>query len=77
MLRMILYFRTDCNQKYRRLEATKSGRDPRKFYFEPEDIRAKLMVRHAGALLVFAVDSSGSMAINRMAAAKGIDICSY
>jgi magnesium chelatase subunit D len=58
-------------KKWRRIEAKNRGDDPNKVYVEEEDIRAKLMARKSGSVMIFVVDASGSMAVNRMEAAKG------
>jgi magnesium chelatase subunit D len=59
------------NQIWRRQEAAAQGKPTNRIFLEPSDVRAKLMARKAGSLLIFAVDASGSMALNRMNAAKG------
>lgn len=58
-------------QKSRRERAIGTKYEGRGVFLEQSDVRIKKMARKAGSLIIFVVDASGSMALNRMNAAKG------
>merc|ERR1711957_211598 len=58
-------------QKGRRERAIGTKYESRGVHIEQGDVRIKKMARKAGSLIIFIVDASGSMALNRMNAAKG------
>jgi len=61
-------------QKARRERAIGTKYESRGVHIENSDVRIKKMARKAGSLIIFIVDASGSMALNRMNAAKGAAI---
>jgi len=58
-------------QRGRRSRAVGTKYEGRGVFIEQSDVRTKKMARKAGSLIIFVVDASGSMALNRMNAAKG------
>lgn len=61
-------------QKGRRKRAIGTRKEGRLVHVVKDDFRIKRMSRKAGTLVIFCVDASGSMALNRMNAAKGAAI---
>lgn len=61
-------------QKSRRERAIGTKKEGRGVHIENSDVRIKKMARKAGSLIIFVCDASGSMALNRMNAAKGAAI---
>jgi len=58
-------------QRARRARSIGTKNEGRGVFIEQSDVRSKKMARKAGSLIIFVVDASGSMALNRMNAAKG------
>jgi len=61
-------------QKGRRERALENNDVLKTVYLKNSDVRVKKMQRKSGSLVIFVVDASGSMALNRMNVAKGAAI---
>ena len=59
------------HQPARRQALLANGKTPDRVLLKKEDVRLKKLRQRTGALIVFIVDASGSMAANRMGQAKG------
>lgn len=70
-LRAAAPYQRSRRQRYAQTAPRLKSGQPKHIFIEQDDIRVKRLARKAGALIVFVVDASGSMALNRMQAAKG------
>jgi len=59
------------HQPARRQKLLANGQTPDRILLKKDDVRLKKLRQRTGALIVFIVDASGSMAANRMGQAKG------
>ena len=58
-------------QKFRRARALGTRNEDKLVFITRDDFKIQRLARKAGSLVIFVVDASGSMALNRMDAAKG------